>query len=91
MMRQMDSGLSRLERRQAAREKAETEMLHPAAMERAGRWFREAEAPQVAPSPEPTETSDVSSFEHRLTQRRNETIPDTTVDNARAAIGSPPP
>ena len=51
MMRQMHSGLSRLERRQAAREKAET-ALHPAAMERAGWWFRDATAPEE-PEPAP--------------------------------------
>jgi hypothetical protein len=51
MVRQMHSGLSR---------KAETEM-HPAAIERAGWWFRDAEAPHAAPSPEPTETSEAAA------------------------------
>jgi hypothetical protein len=55
MMRQMHSGLSRLERRQAAREKAETQM-HPAAMERAGWWFRDATAPEPTPSPAQPDT-----------------------------------
>jgi hypothetical protein len=48
MMRQADSGIRTLLRMQAERVKAETAM-HPAAMERAGYWFR-----SVSPEPEPT-------------------------------------
>ncbi|MGC1408266.1 MAG: hypothetical protein WA864_04880 [Acetobacteraceae bacterium] len=44
MMRQMRSGLRELQRMQAQREKAEAAM-HPAAMERAGYWFRDASVP----------------------------------------------
>jgi hypothetical protein len=45
MMRLMQSGLRTLKHDQAAREKAEAEM-HPAAMERAGWWFRDASVPE---------------------------------------------
>ena len=50
MMRLMQGGLRALERRQAAREKA-LSALQPAAMERAGYWFRESIVPDPAPSP----------------------------------------
>jgi hypothetical protein len=54
MMRHMQGGLRALERRQAAREKA-LSALQPAAMERAGYWFRETTIPDPAPSPAPAE------------------------------------
>ncbi len=47
MMRQADSGIRTLLRMQAERQKAEAAM-HPAAMQRAGYWFRSA-----SPEPEP--------------------------------------
>ncbi|MEJ0016903.1 MAG: hypothetical protein WDN25_10080 [Acetobacteraceae bacterium] len=50
MMRQMQGGLRALMRRQAEQDKAETAM-RPAAMERAGYWFRDVSVP--APEPEP--------------------------------------
>jgi hypothetical protein len=50
MMRQMQSGMRALERRQAAHEKAEA-ALQPAAMDRAGWWFRDVSMPLVAASP----------------------------------------
>jgi hypothetical protein len=43
MMRHMQSRLRASERRHAAREKAEAAM-HPAAIERAGSWFRDVGA-----------------------------------------------
>jgi hypothetical protein len=52
MMRCMQSGERSLSRRQAAREKAEAEM-HPAAMERAGYWFRDCSVPAPEETPEP--------------------------------------
>jgi hypothetical protein len=45
MMRCMQNGLRALERRQQTREKAE-DAMHPAAMGRAGWWFREASVPR---------------------------------------------
>ena len=51
MMRHMQSGLRMLRRDQVAREKAETAM-HPAAMERAGYWFRDASVPSPESSPD---------------------------------------
>jgi hypothetical protein len=47
MMRHMQSGLRMLRRDQAAREKAEAAM-QPAAMARAGYWFRDVTAPEPA-------------------------------------------
>jgi len=52
MLRQMRGLLRNYERRQAERGKALAAM-HPAAMERAGWWFREASVPQ----PEPAQTA----------------------------------
>ena len=55
MMRQAQSGVRTLQRMQAVREKAEAAM-QPAAMERAGYWFRDISvpAPEAAPTePEP--------------------------------------
>jgi hypothetical protein len=54
MMRQAQSALRSLRQMQAAREKAETEM-QPAAMERAGYWYREAASPPppAEPAPQP--------------------------------------
>jgi hypothetical protein len=56
MMRHVESGVRMLERRQAAHDKAIKE-AHPAAMGRAGYWFKESEMPQpvAAPAPEPAE------------------------------------
>jgi len=50
MMRHMQNGLRALERRQQTREKAE-DAMHPAAMGRAGWWFREASVPRPVPAP----------------------------------------
>jgi hypothetical protein len=65
MMRLMQSGLRTLRRDQAAREKTEAEM-RPAAMARAGYWFRDvsAAAPDEAPQParaEPNPTADIAA------------------------------
>jgi hypothetical protein len=59
MMRQADSFIRTLLRMQAERQKAETAM-HPAAMQRAGYWFRSASpepepAPAKSPPPTPQE------------------------------------
>jgi hypothetical protein len=54
MMRQMRSGLRELQRMQAEREKAEAAM-HPAAMERAGYWFRDASVPLPAQAEPPAQ------------------------------------
>ena len=58
MMRQSQSALHALQRRQAAREKAEA-ALNPAAMERAGYYFRDVSvpAPDEAPPPVPADPS----------------------------------
>ena len=52
MARQSDAALRSLLRIQTTREKQEAAM-HPAAMERAGYWFRDASVPEPMPSPEP--------------------------------------
>jgi hypothetical protein len=52
MSRQSDAALRSLLRIQAIREKQETAM-HPAAMERAGYWFKEIPVPAPSPSHEP--------------------------------------
>jgi hypothetical protein len=49
MMRQADSGMRTLSRMQAERVKAET-ALRPAAMERAGYWFRDCSVPSAEPA-----------------------------------------
>jgi hypothetical protein len=54
MMRHMQNGLRDYRRMQAARDKALAEM-HPAAMERAGYWFRDVSVPGPA-LPEPADT-----------------------------------
>ena len=67
MMRQMQTALGKLERRQATREKAEAEM-HPAAMQRAGWWFREVSVPAEPtppPEPEPAAPSQESALSPR--------------------------
>jgi hypothetical protein len=53
-MREMRALLRDYRRMQAERDKALNEM-HPAAMERAGYWFREASVPESAPEPAPAE------------------------------------
>jgi hypothetical protein len=53
-MREMRALLRDYRRMQAERDKALNEM-HPAAMERAGYWFREATVPEPAPEPAPAE------------------------------------
>lgn len=61
MMRQAQSALRSLRQMQAVREKAETEM-QPAAMERAGYWYRDASAtPPTEPAPQP---ADLTEPEH---------------------------
>ncbi len=52
MARQSDAALRSLLRMQTTREKQEAAM-HPAAMERAGYWFRDTSVPEPMPSPEP--------------------------------------
>ena len=50
MMRQEQSGLRALQRTQATREKAEAER-NPAAMQRAGYWFKDVSVPLPEPTP----------------------------------------
>jgi hypothetical protein len=52
MMRQADSGIRTLMRLQGERTKAEKE-LRPAAMERAGYWFKSVSVPEPEPAPAP--------------------------------------
>jgi len=52
MMRQADSGIRTLLRLQAERQKAEAAM-HPAAMQRAGYWFRSASVVEPEPDEQP--------------------------------------
>jgi hypothetical protein len=54
LLNEMRSLLRDYRRLQAEREKALAEM-HPAAMERAGYWFRDASVPVPPPEPEPAE------------------------------------
>ena len=61
MMRQMQSGYRALERRQRQREKDEA-ARHPAAMERAGYWFRDCSVP-AEPSPEEPKMTELSEPE----------------------------
>ena len=64
-MREMRALLRDYRRMQAEREKSEAE-LHPAAMERAGWWFREASVPAPAPEPhvaEPHADSELTEAE----------------------------
>jgi hypothetical protein len=56
MMRTAQSALRALERRQASREKAQNAM-HPAAMERAGYWFKSVSVPEATPQPPPAEAA----------------------------------
>ena len=57
MARQSDAALRSLLRMQATREK-QLAALHPAAMERAGYWFREITVPEPAPDPVPPAEAD---------------------------------
>jgi hypothetical protein len=57
MARQSDAALRSLLRMQATREK-QLAALHPAAMERAGYWFREITVPEPAPDPVPPADAD---------------------------------
>jgi hypothetical protein len=57
MARQSDSALRQLRRIQHEREKAYNEM-HPAAMGRAGYWFREVSVPVPDPTPSPQTTAE---------------------------------
>ena len=57
MARQSDAALRSLQRMQATREKQEA-ALHPAAMERAGYWFRDISVPAPAPDPAPPAEAD---------------------------------
>jgi hypothetical protein len=54
MMRQADSFIRTLLRMQAERQKAE-DAARPAAMQRAGYWFRSVSAPEPDPTPRPAE------------------------------------
>ena len=65
MLRQEQSGLRTHQRTQAMREKAEAER-NPAAMERAGYWFKDVSVPLPEPSPtepEPAPTAELTEVE----------------------------
>jgi hypothetical protein len=59
MLRQMRGLLRDYQRMQAERDKALAAM-HPAAMERAGYWFRDASVPSPEPAPAPVEPAEVA-------------------------------
>src|SRR5271165_319192 len=98
MTRQSDAALRSLLRIQATRDK-QLEKLHPAAMERASWWFREAPVPDPAPAapPEPAEAPEPRPAEPVLTQAQLDAevelyaamYPDR-VARIRAAGGLPP-
>ena len=86
MMRHMQSGLRMLRRDQVAREKAETAM-HPAAMERAGYWFRDASVP----SPNRRRRCRFARFEDLTEAERYAIIYPDRARRIRAAGGLPKP
>ena len=57
MLRTAQGAVRALERRQATREKAQNAM-HPAAMERAGYWFKSVSMPEATPQPPPPEAAE---------------------------------
>ena len=61
MMRQMQSGLRTLQRMQAMRAKAEAAM-NPAAMERAGYWFRDVSVPAPAVPPQAADAPEYANL-----------------------------
>ena len=86
MSRQSDAALRLLRRMQSDREKQEA-ALHPAAMERAGYWFKEISVPAPAPDPVPPDDADPFS---RLTEAEQYAVmyPDRAA-RIRAAGGLP--
>jgi hypothetical protein len=86
MSRQADAMLRTLRRMQADRDKALAAM-HPAAMERAGYWFREISVP--APAPQPAEAAPAPAPELDEVARYAATYPDRSA-RIRAAGGLPP-
>jgi hypothetical protein len=60
-LREMRGLLRDLRRMQADREKAEREM-HPAAMERAGYWWRDCSVPEPEPEPAPSEPQEFAKL-----------------------------
>jgi hypothetical protein len=92
MARQSDAAQRSLARIQARREKLQAEM-HPAAMEKAGYWFRSVVAP---PAPAVTETPPPDAAEPERTQATIDADADLyavmypdRVDRIRAAGGLP--
>ena len=91
MMRQMQTALGKLERRQATREKAEAEM-HPAAMQRAGWWFREATVPAgPTPPPEPEPAAPPQEFGALTEAEQYAVLYPERAARIRAAGGLPAP
>lgn len=91
MMRQMQTALGKLERRQATREKAEAEM-HPAAMQRAGWWFREATVPAgPTPPPEPEPAAPPQEFGALTEAEQYAVVYPERAARIRAAGGLPAP
>jgi hypothetical protein len=91
MMRQMHVALGKLERRQVTREKAEAEM-QPAAMQRAGRWFREATVPaEPAPPPGPEPATPPQEFGALTEAEQYAVLYPERAARIRAARGLPAP
>jgi hypothetical protein len=86
MARQSDAALRTLLRLQATREKQLAE-THPAAMERAGYWFRDVSAP--APEPEPAPPAAPDSFSQFTEAERYAVLYPDRAARIRAAGGLP--
>jgi len=68
MMRTAQGAVRGLERRQAAREKAQ-DAMRPATMERAGYWFRSVSVPEEPPQSPPAEAAEpVADLAHEADQ-----------------------
>jgi hypothetical protein len=96
MARQADATLRTLWRMQATREK-QLDKMHPAAMERAGYWFRETSVPAPASSPARAEAARPRPAEPQLTEpgidaeaERYAVIYPVRAARIRAAGGLPP-
>jgi hypothetical protein len=76
MMRQADSGIRTLLRMQAERQKAE-DAARPAAMQRAGYWFRSVSPPEPAPtaSPDPTRGPEPAAASPPMTREPSAAAP----------------
>ena len=89
LMRQMRALLRDYRRMQAERDKALADM-HPAAMERAGYWFRESVVPAPAPAPEPAPPVEDKFASYTAAERYAVLYPERAA-GIRAARGLPAP